>query len=145
MAAALDQMPQASPAQIADRVKPALTTLETALDQLKSADDQAAHRVLSAALAAGPVLPESGPASVVTTPGVAAGGVPDELVGLPAQPSVVTRPVDFGERLDQLSYRYLGDAAFWRLLADFNGIADPLHLGEGLVLRIPSIARGGAA
>lgn len=127
IAAALDQMPQASPAQVAGQIKPALVTLEDALDQLKSADDQATQAMLGAALAAAP------------------GTAPDESPGLPSQPTAATRAVDFGERLDQLSYRYLGDAAFWRLLAEFNGLPDPLHLGEGLALRIPSLARGGVS
>jgi hypothetical protein len=140
IATALFQMPQASPAQIASQIKPALVTLEDALDQLKSADDQAAQAMLSAALAAAP-----GTAPTAETPGFAAGAAPDEPLGLPPQPAAITRAVDFGERLDQLSYRYLGDAAFWRLLAEFNGLPDPLHLGEGLALRIPSLARGGVS
>ena len=139
--AALEQMPQAPPAQVAGQIKPALAALEEALDHLKATEDQAAQAVLSAALAAAP-----GTASTVETPGVAAGVAPDEPPGLLPQPAAAaTRAVDFGERLDQLSYRYLGDAAFWRALAEFNGITDPLHLGEGLVLRIPSSARGGVS
>jgi hypothetical protein len=136
IAAALEQMPHAPPAQVAGQIKPALAALQDALDHLNATEDQAAQALLSAALAAAP-----GSAATVETPGVAA---PDEPPGLLPQPAAATRAIDFGERLDQLSHRYLGDAAFWRALAEFNGIADPLHLGEGLALRIPSSARGGA-
>ncbi|WP_423225313.1 hypothetical protein [Candidatus Amarolinea aalborgensis] len=136
IAAALEQMPHAPPAQVAGQIKPALAALQDALDHLNATEDQAAQALLSAALAAAP-----GSAATVETPGVAA---PDEPPGLLPQPAAATRAIDFGERLDQLSHRYLGDAAFWRALAEFNGIADPLHLGEGLTLRIPSSARGGA-
>jgi len=138
IAAALEQMPQAPPAQVAGQIKPALAALQDALDHLKATEDQAAQAVLGAALAAAP-----GTAPTVETPGVAA---PDEPPGpLPQPAAAATRAVDFGERLDQLSYHYLGDAAYWRALAEFNAIADPLHLGEGLVLRIPSSARGGVS
>lgn len=47
--------------------------------------------------------------------------------------------VGAGERLDEIAYRYLGDAGLWRLIALFNDIADPLHLAAGALLRIPSI------
>lgn len=43
------------------------------------------------------------------------------------------------ERIDQLAYRYFGDASLWRLLADFNGLDDPSRLSPGTVLRIPSL------
>ncbi len=40
------------------------------------------------------------------------------------------------ERLDELAYRYYGNPAYWRALAAFNGIDDPLHLAAGSLLRI---------
>lgn len=144
IAAALAQAP-ASPAQLADRVKLPLAALDAALDQLKSAEDQAMQTMVSATLAAVPVLPEPGPFPPAEMPGAAPGAGSDEAVGLSPPLATMTRPLDFGERLDQLSYRYLGDAALWRLLAALNDIADPLHLGEGLTLRIPSGGRRGAA
>ena len=44
----------------------------------------------------------------------------------------------FGERLDQIAYRYYGDPRYWRLLARFNGIDDPLHVAPGRLLRVPA-------
>ncbi|MBW7882848.1 MAG: hypothetical protein H3C34_09450 [Caldilineaceae bacterium] len=47
-------------------------------------------------------------------------------------------PVRFlGERLDQIAYRYYGDPRYWRLLALFNNLDDPLHIPPGRLLRIP--------
>jgi Contractile injection system tube protein len=42
-----------------------------------------------------------------------------------------------GERLDVIASRYYGDASYWRLLAAFNGIDDPLNIPPGSVVRIP--------
>jgi hypothetical protein len=44
------------------------------------------------------------------------------------------------ERLDQLAYRYYGDATLWRLLAVFNGLDDPLHLDCGQSLQAPPLS-----
>lgn len=44
-----------------------------------------------------------------------------------------------GERLDQLAEEHYGDPALWRLLAAFNDLDDPLHLGAGLLLQIPPL------
>jgi hypothetical protein len=43
-----------------------------------------------------------------------------------------------GERLEEIAERQYGDASLWRMLALFNGIADPLTIAAGTVLRIPS-------
>ena len=48
-----------------------------------------------------------------------------------------------GERLDLLADLYLGDAAFWRRIATFNDIDDPLHVQGGTVLQIPPPTNGG--
>jgi hypothetical protein len=40
------------------------------------------------------------------------------------------------DRLDILALKYYGDVSFWRLLASYNGISDPLHIEESLVLKI---------
>ncbi len=45
-----------------------------------------------------------------------------------------------GERLDELAFRYYGDAALWRLLAWVNGVQDPLQMEAGNRLAIPSAA-----
>ncbi len=47
--------------------------------------------------------------------------------------------LEFGERLDQLAYRVYGDPRYWRVLATFNHIADPLHLQPNIPLRIPAV------
>jgi hypothetical protein len=41
------------------------------------------------------------------------------------------------ERLDQLAFRYFGDASLWKALARLNGIVDPLRLEPGQELLIP--------
>lgn len=43
----------------------------------------------------------------------------------------------WGERLDQLSFRYYGDPALWRALATYNDIDHPLRVQTGQLLRIP--------
>lgn len=47
-----------------------------------------------------------------------------------------------GDRLDQLAWRFYGDASAWRLLAWLNDVDDPLRLGTGSELRIASGAEG---
>jgi len=48
-----------------------------------------------------------------------------------------------GERLDQIADTYFGDPAWWRLIAVFNGISDPLRMAAGTLLRIPNtVTRG---
>lgn len=44
-----------------------------------------------------------------------------------------------GERLDALAQRAYGDPSFWRWLAAFNRIDDPLHVPAGQVVQIPSM------
>jgi hypothetical protein len=41
------------------------------------------------------------------------------------------------ERLSDVSNAYYGDSSLWRLIADANGLEDPLHVPAGAVLRIP--------
>jgi nucleoid-associated protein YgaU len=48
------------------------------------------------------------------------------------------------ESLYDLAFRYYGNPGMWRLIAAFNGIADPLRVPAGTVLRIPPEA-GAAA
>ena len=42
-----------------------------------------------------------------------------------------------GETLDRIAAKYYGDSTRWRMLADANGIADPLALRPGALLSIP--------
>lgn len=60
--------------------------------------------------------------------------------GSPGQPPVA------GQRLDEIAQQYYGDPALWRLIASLNGIADPMHVPSGTVLRLPpaSALRRGA-
>jgi hypothetical protein len=41
------------------------------------------------------------------------------------------------ERIEQLAFRYFGDASLWPLLAAFNGLEDPARMPAGTVLRVP--------
>lgn len=43
-----------------------------------------------------------------------------------------------GETLDRISAKHYGDATSWRLIAEANGITDPLALRPGSLLTIPS-------
>jgi nucleoid-associated protein YgaU len=51
-----------------------------------------------------------------------------------------THTVVEGETLQAVAYVELGKPAFWRAIADMNGIDDPLRLAPGAVLLIPSAA-----
>jgi nucleoid-associated protein YgaU len=42
-----------------------------------------------------------------------------------------------GETLDRISARHYGDSTKWRLIAEANGITDPLTLRPGAFLSIP--------
>jgi nucleoid-associated protein YgaU len=42
-----------------------------------------------------------------------------------------------GETLDRIAARHYGDATRWRLIAETNGILDPLSLPDGATLAIP--------
>ncbi len=45
-----------------------------------------------------------------------------------------------GERLDEIATRYYGEPGLWRIIAVYNGIADPLQVPPPRVLRIPPVA-----
>ena len=53
--------------------------------------------------------------------------------GDPAAPPV-------GERLDLIAARYYGEPSLWRVLAAYNGIADPTRIPPPSTIRIPPIA-----
>jgi hypothetical protein len=40
-------------------------------------------------------------------------------------------------RLDEIAYQSYGDSSWWRLIASFNGVTNPLNLEPGQTLRIP--------
>lgn len=43
------------------------------------------------------------------------------------------------ERLDEIAARYYGEPGLWRVIAVYNGVADPLQVPPPQVLRIPPI------
>ena len=47
--------------------------------------------------------------------------------------------VQKGETLDRISARHYGDSTRWRLIAEANGIHDPLALRPGALLTIPKL------
>jgi hypothetical protein len=51
--------------------------------------------------------------------------------GSPGEPPVT------GQRLDEIAHQFYGDPSLWRLVASLNGIADPMHVPAGTVLRLP--------
>ncbi|MBN1177974.1 MAG: LysM peptidoglycan-binding domain-containing protein [Anaerolineae bacterium] len=50
-----------------------------------------------------------------------------------------TRMVRQGERLDVIAYQEYGSAAYWRHLAEANGLSDPRALQPGQILSIPPL------
>lgn len=46
-------------------------------------------------------------------------------------------PAGSTERLDAIAHRLFGDPRYWRIIAGFNNLDNPLELGAGLLLRIP--------
>ncbi len=47
-------------------------------------------------------------------------------------------PLLASERVDEISFRYYGTASFWRVIAAFNDLIDPLRVPVGHLLRVPS-------
>ncbi len=45
-----------------------------------------------------------------------------------------------GDTLPSVAYRELGEATYWRAIAELNDIDDPMRLAPGSVLLIPSVA-----
>jgi hypothetical protein len=46
-----------------------------------------------------------------------------------------------GESLPDIAVKYYGDSSQWRIIANYNGIQDPIHLASGLTLKIPKIQK----
>jgi len=83
---------------------------------------------------------DNAPVSLQDVPSISAPG-PSAASGhaTPAQSSVVTTE---GERLDAVAARTCGSPSFWRVLAAYNGILNPLSLEAGQVIRIPPLETG---
>jgi len=50
-----------------------------------------------------------------------------------------TRVLGAGDRLDLIAWQEYGDCSKWRLIAEANGILDPLHLRPGQLIAIPPL------
>jgi hypothetical protein len=48
--------------------------------------------------------------------------------------------VDSADRLDQIAQHHYGDPSVWRLLAAFNGLADPARIPPGRVIQVPPLS-----
>ena len=72
-------------------------------------------------------------------------GSGEEFLGARPRLGSVPRPDDRfhtvkdGDRIDLIAHNYLGDAALWWIICDYNDIFYPLDLDSGVVLRIPSL------
>jgi hypothetical protein len=71
-------------------------------------------------------------------------GQPETIGGQnPTSHSVNSRRVQTmieGDSLQSIAYRELGKAAYWRAIAELNGIDDPMRVVAGTVLLIPAVA-----
>ncbi len=45
--------------------------------------------------------------------------------------------VNGADRLESIAAQYYGNSSYWRVLADFNGLADPNEIAAGMILSIP--------
>jgi hypothetical protein len=60
-----------------------------------------------------------------------------QVLGGGVSPGQQEEEAGSGQRLDEMAQRYYGDASLWRLIAEANGIDDPLSVPAGQVLQIP--------
>lgn len=69
----------------------------------------------------------------------------EEFIGTRPRIDTTSRPDDTfhtvveGDRIDLITYRYLGRAELWWIICDYNDIFFPLEVEPGTVLRIPSV------
>lgn len=77
-----------------------------------------------------PVLPPG------VEPAIAFGEIPEDQIIFH---EVVGGEEEPGERLDEIATLYYGEPGFWRVLAVYNGIADPNHIPPPHVIRVPPI------
>lgn len=56
----------------------------------------------------------------------------------PRRPDDRFHTVREADRIDLLAQHYFGDARFWWIIADYNGLSFPLEMPEvGTILRVP--------
>jgi hypothetical protein len=78
----------------------------------------------------------SGVASPGLTPAV------HQVIGAGTRRSGMTEESPLtGERLDDIAFRYYGDASLWRLIASFNDISDPLRVDAGKLIELPHLTQ----
>jgi hypothetical protein len=68
--------------------------------------------------------------------GATAADVADQVAG----EAGAAAPPPSGERLDLIAARYYGEPSLWRVLAAYNGIADPTRIPPPSTIRIPPLA-----
>ncbi|HEX9981624.1 MAG TPA: hypothetical protein VGF69_00030 [Thermoanaerobaculia bacterium] len=66
-------------------------------------------------------------------------GAETQVVEIPPTPDS-TAEEEPPQRLDEVAYRFYGNAALWKSLAAFNSIIDPFNVPAGFALRLPPIA-----
>lgn len=66
-------------------------------------------------------------------------------LNLQSSDHVRTRVVRRGDRLDRIASDEYGDPTAWRVIADANQIADPLHLTPGATLTLPPLDAPGSS
>jgi hypothetical protein len=113
--AALEQLGTPAQAEAIRKIEGALATITSSVETMLSTQEAAVADMIQAALMETERPAEPGPAR----------GMPRAEIG-------------FGERLDQLAFRYYGDPALGRLLAIFNDVEHPMRMAAGRMLRVPS-------
>jgi Contractile injection system tube protein len=92
-----------------------------------------------AAPAPGP-LPLPPIPAIPETPGFDVETEVHEILGSGGGNTVESSPGGLSERLDEIAYRVYGDARLWRLIAELNGIDNPLSVPPGLQLQLPRLS-----
>ena len=81
--------------------------------------------------------PEAAPAAAEIAPPSGAMTLPDIPEDQLTFHEVTGGEDEPGERLDEIATRYYGEPGLWRVIAVYNGIADPLQIPPPRILRIP--------
>jgi hypothetical protein len=85
-----------------------------------------------------PAAPAASPAGAAAL-ALTSMDIPEEEIGLHEVVGGGDDGRNAGERLDEIAARYYGEPGLWRLLAVFNGIADPTAIPPPRSLRIPPL------
>ena len=125
---ALDSLASTGESRARDELLSALEQAAGGAQAISQAEDQAVITALRSALSA--------PEPVEDRPS-------NEMPLVPQPEAAPGKPLSTrlgnSERLDQIAFRYYGNAAYWRLLAWANDISDPLHILPGRLLQVPSV------